>query len=72
MKAILVIDIPDENMWKTSNDIYERMKGYKCELREIPSEYCVSNKDDQYDNERYYYGYNRAIRDCVGDNNVNY
>ncbi len=36
MKAILVIDISDENLWKTSNDIYERMKGYKCSLKPMP------------------------------------
>ena len=36
MKAVLVIDIPNENLWRTSNDIYERMKGYKCSLKPLP------------------------------------
>lgn len=36
MKAMLVIDMPDGSLWKTANDIYERMSGYKCSLKPMP------------------------------------
>ena len=79
MKAILVIDMP-----KGCKDCQFNIGGSlctarsiedgenSCPLRPIPSEYCVSNKSDQFDNERWFYGYNKAIRDIVGDENIEY
>ena len=85
MKAILVIDMPNEcmecpcydvefNMCRgcLHNETIRKSKPDWCPLRPVPSEYCVSNKEDQYDNERYFYGYNKAIRDIVGDENIEY
>lgn len=84
MKAILVVNLPDdwkckewciegelrgkneEGYWMFCNEIVE------APLKPIPSEYCVSNKNDQFDNERWFYGYNKAIRDIVGDENIEY
>ena len=78
MKAILVIDIP-ENCFKCpilcdfkAGNGFRPCRAENCPLRPVPSEYCVSNKADQYDNERWFYGYNRAIRDIVGDENIEY
>lgn len=78
MKAIVVIDLPDDfdiNTTCVAMDIVDKNDNWTttaAKVRPIPSEYCVFNKDDQYDNERYYYGYNKAIRDCVGDENIEY
>lgn len=47
MKAILVIDIPEDHILKTTNDLYDRLKGYKCELKPMPERVVenVWNKD---------------------------
>ena len=84
MKAILVVDVPndwhctdwcvegalmgknEDGYWMFVNEIVE------APLRPVPSQYCVSNREDQFDNERYFIGYNKAIRDCVGDENIEY
>lgn len=87
MKAILVIDMPSECI-KCPFQAFEYCHPLRkeipmqniaicekpewCPLKPIPSEYCVSNKDDQFDNERWFYGYNKAIRDIVGDENIEY
>ena len=49
MKAILVIEIPDKGLWKTGNDIYNRMKGYKCSLKPMPEQKDVGFPNDDYD-----------------------
>ena len=36
MKALIVIDIDDNHLVKETNEIYERLKGYKCELKPMP------------------------------------
>ena len=69
MKAILVVEIDDNHLVQDTNDLYERMKGRKCELRPVPSEYCTSGHNPE---EMWFHGYNRAIRDIVGENNVGY
>ena len=81
MKAILVIDMP-KNCTECNQFAFEHCHAMKkeiecekpswCPLRPVPSEYCVSNKADQFDNERWFYGYNKAIRDIVGEENIEY
>ena len=69
MKAILVIDIPDENLWKASNDIYERMKGYKCSLKPMPEkEHPMMMKEGTYFR-AYDTGWNDCIDEIIGENN---
>lgn len=45
MKAILVIDIPDDSLWKQANDIFDRMSGYKCSLKPMPKELVYEGYD---------------------------
>ena len=61
MKVILVIDIPNENLWRTSNDIYERMKGYKCSLKPMPQKYCTDGDDIEEDS--YWQGWNACLEE---------
>ena len=37
MKALIVIEIPEDHFLITANDLYERLKGYKCELKPMPN-----------------------------------
>jgi len=36
MKALITIEIPDDHLVITCNDLYDRLKGYKCELIPVP------------------------------------
>lgn len=36
MKALIVIEIPEDHLAVTLNDLYERLKGYKCDLKPMP------------------------------------
>ena len=75
MKAILVIDIP-ENCFKCPIQCeFKESNGFRpcraenCPLRPVPSEYCTSRHNPD---EMWFHGYNRAIRDIVGEDNVSY
>ena len=37
MKALIVIELPEDHFLKTMNDLYDRLKGYKCELKPMPN-----------------------------------
>jgi hypothetical protein len=37
MKALIVIDIPEDHLAVTLNDLYDRLNGYKCDLKPMPS-----------------------------------
>lgn len=60
MKAILVIDISDENLWRTSNDIYERMKGYKCSLKPMPH---FKQMENRWFSDDYSKGWNACLEE---------
>ena len=60
MKAILVIDVPNEHLWKTLNDIFERMKGYKCSIKPMPD-----RKDEGYPNDDYTIGKADGWNACI-------
>ena len=36
MKALIVIDIDESHLLKESNDLFERLQGYECELKPMP------------------------------------
>lgn len=64
MKAILVIDLSDDNLWKQTNDIYERMSGYKCSLKPMPQKRDYSNElADTRGNDMYMEGWNDCLEE---------
>ena len=65
MKAILVIDVPNEHLWKTLNDIFERMKGYKCLFKQMPQKYCTDGDDIEEDS--YWQGWNDCLEAITGE-----
>ena len=38
MKTLIVIDLPEDHLIKATNDLYDRLKGYQCELKPMPKE----------------------------------
>ena len=36
MKAIIVIEIDENHLLKEMNELYDRLYGYKCELKPMP------------------------------------
>lgn len=71
MKAILVIDVPNENLWRTSNDIYERMKGYKCSFKPMPEKKVAKivgfNTTDYVENKLFADGWNDCLDEITGE-----
>lgn len=66
MKAILVIDdISDKHLWKTLNDIFDRMKGYKCSFKQMPQKFCTDGDDIEEDS--YWQGWNECIDAITGE-----
>lgn len=74
MKAIVVIDIPDKHILKATNDLYDRLKGYKCSLIPMPTK--ISTKDITGDDEAslmercYIYGRNDCIKEIEHESNI--
>ena len=72
MKAILVIDVPDDFETKTAIAIVdvknEKGEGVTtmCPLKPAPSEYAMSRGDSIGDC-AWFYGYNKCVREVVGD-----
>ena len=48
MKALIVIEIPDDHLLVTANDLFERLKGYKCDLKPMPDKKPVSYHDELF------------------------
>lgn len=84
MKAILVIDVPyitepceidelglvaDMHIRPTTLSLYKSFDLKDVDVRPVPSEYCTSGHNPD---EMWFHGYNRAIRDIVGEDNVSY
>lgn len=36
MKALIVIELPEDHLIQATNELYDRLKGYKCELKPMP------------------------------------
>ena len=51
MKAIIVIEIDENHLLKEMNELYDRLHGYKCELKPMPD-----RKDEGYPNDDYTIG----------------
>lgn len=64
MKALIVIEIPEDHLAVTLNDLYERLKGYKCELKPIPQKRDYSNElADTKGNDMYMEGWNACLEE---------
>ena len=61
MKALIVIDIPDDHLGVTLNDLYERLKGYKCDLKPMPEMYRTNG--DDIEEISYWQGWNECIEE---------
>lgn len=62
MKALIVIDIDENHLFKESNDLFERLQGYECELKPIPDKRDV----DEESHEAYYsMGWNDCIEEIL-------
>jgi len=64
MKAVLVIDIDENHLLKESNELYERLRGYKCELKPLPQKKTPHGSDLFND---YVNGWNDCIDAIVGE-----
>ena len=45
MKAIIVIDLPENNLFKTVNDLYDKLKEYRCVLKPMPEIMTIEKAD---------------------------
>ena len=61
MKALIVIDIDENHLLKETNELYDRLKGYKCELRPMPK---TKQHEEEID---YDYGYIDGWNDCIDE-----
>ena len=48
MKAIILIELEDEHLLIQTNDLYDRLKGYKCDLRPLPQRIEQGYPTDDY------------------------
>ena len=61
MKALIVIEIPEDHFLVTANDLYERLKGYKCELNPMPQK--MRTDADDIEEDSYCQGWNACIKE---------
>ena len=67
MKVLIVTEIDDSHMFKETNNLYDRLKDYKCKLIPVP-EYDV-DKNRYFDEceKTFEDGYNSCINDIIGE-----
>ena len=67
MKALIVIEIPEDHFLITANDLYERLKGCKCDLKPMPkhNDYRADTSFDQM--KLYSTGYADGWNDCLDE-----
>lgn len=59
MKALIVIEIPEDHFLVTANDLYERLKGYKCDLKPMPQK--MRTDADDIEEDSYWQGWNECL-----------
>ena len=69
MKALIVIEIPEDHLAVTLNDLYERLKGYKCELNPMPS-YKAVDLNDTRDVVMFCHGWNTCLEEITDESNI--
>lgn len=63
-KAIIVIEIDENHLVKETNELYDRLKGYKCSLKWLPEKKIPNGSDIFNDHVR---GYNECIDEITGE-----
>lgn len=64
MKALIVIEIPDDSRFMAVNNLYDKLCGYKCKLKPIPEK----DPDCRYFDEcevAYKEGWNDCIEEII-------
>lgn len=64
MKALILIELDDEHLLKETNTLFDLLKGFKCELRDIPELKKPSGSDIYND---YVRGFNDCLREIKGE-----
>ena len=75
MKAIILIELDENHLAKQANDLYDRLKGYKCELMPLPEKkeaYAVSYTDRPVSlsastHPLYADGWNECLKEITGE-----
>ncbi len=44
MQALILIELDDEHLVKETNDLYDRLHGYKCKLMPLPEKKDVDSE----------------------------
>ena len=68
MKALIVIEIDENRLMAESNDLYDRLKGRKCELKPMPQKLKLRIQREWItDYDRYEIGYNACLDKITGE-----
>lgn len=65
MKALIVIEIDENRLMAESNDLYDRLKGRKCELKPMPQK--MRTDADDIEEDSYWQGWNECIDAITGE-----
>ena len=71
MKAIILIELDEKHLPKQANDLYDRLKGYKCELTALPPKLDANDWHRMFSGEYKVreakgYGWNACIDEILG------
>ena len=67
MKAVIVIEIDENHLMAESNDLYDRLKGRKCELKPMPQKKKPKDPDETWEELHQRWGYNACLEDITGE-----
>lgn len=65
MKALIVIEIPEDHLAVTLNDLYERLKGYKSDLKPMPEKFTTATEPYICNND-WQNGWNDCLEEILG------
>ena len=69
MKAIILIEIDENHVFKEANDLYDRLQGYECELRPMPKREKPNSKvtgEFKMIDKAWTQGYNACLAEITG------
>ena len=66
MKALIVIDIDETHLHKESMELFDRLKGYKCELMPMPYKKEADDNDGWHEID-FKEGWNACIDEILGE-----
>ena len=71
MKAIILIELDEKHLPKQANDLYDRLKGYKCELMPLPEKRILPKEEianTNYGEEPWFSdGWNACLKEITGE-----